>query len=44
VVIKLERLPNKRLNGFDLNVYKLLAKAIYNRENVSKLAKDSGMT
>jgi hypothetical protein len=44
VVIKLERLPNKRLNGFDLNAYKLLAKAIYNREDVSKLAKDSGMT
>jgi len=32
------------LNGFDPNAYKLLAKAIYNREDVSKLAKDSDIT
>jgi len=44
MVINLERLPNKRLNGFDPNAYKLLAKAIYNREDVSKLAKDSDIT
>jgi len=44
MVINLERLPNKRLNGFDPDAYKLLAKAIYNREDVSKLAKDSDIT
>jgi hypothetical protein len=39
-VINLEKLINKRVNGFDLNDYKLLSMVGYSREDVNKLAKD----
>jgi hypothetical protein len=40
VVINLEGLTNKRVNGFDLNDYKLLSIVCYSREDVNKLAND----
>lgn len=43
VVINLEGLTNKRVNGFDLNDYKLLSIVCYSREDVNKLAKDGDM-
>jgi len=43
VVINLEGLTNKRVNGFDLNDYKLLSIVCYSREEVNKLAKDGDM-
>ena len=39
-----EGLPNKRVNDFDPNAYKLLARADYSYEDINKLAEDDDTT